>query len=85
MSFEILYNEAGEPVHVNQDNGFMSTSGPFRHEEHGWMLDQLDPADFPAIRTGRDMEYLVAEVNRLRRQLFYATEQKEQYRKAAGF
>jgi len=34
------------------------------------MLDQLDPNDFPAIQIGRDMEYLVNEVNILRRQLF---------------
>jgi hypothetical protein len=85
MKFEIHYNEKGEPAHVTQDTGFLISSGPFDPKEHGRMLNQLDPADFPAIQTGRDMEYLVREVNQQRRQLWTVTEQREMYTKAAGF
>ena len=49
------------------------------------MLEQLDPNDFPAIQTGRDMEYLVQEVNRLRRELFHSKQHTNTYRKAFGF
>jgi hypothetical protein len=54
-------------------------------ERDGWMENQLDPRDFPAIQTGRDMEYLVAEVNSLRRKLFHAKQMETSYRNAAGF
>ena len=46
---------------------------------------KFDPYNFPAIRTGRDTEYLVAEVNSLRRKLFQAKQTVESYRRAAGF
>ena len=85
MKFQIIRNKKGEPVHVHTDNGFMQTSRAFNPEEDGWMEDQLDPADFPAIQTGRDMEYLVAEVNQLRRKLFREKQTGDAYRKAAGF
>jgi hypothetical protein len=70
MGFEIFKDENGNPNSVHTWDGFMETSRPFDKERDGWMLDQLDPNDFPAIQIGRDMEYLVNEVNILRRQLF---------------
>lgn len=85
MKFNISYDENGKPVYVTKDTGFCISSGPFRPEEDGWMLDQLDPMDFPAIQTGRDMEYLVAEVNSLRRKLFHEKSMHNTYRNAAGF
>lgn len=41
--------------------------------------------DFPAIQAGRDMEFLVQEVNRLRRALWSGGQESDIYRKAAGF
>jgi hypothetical protein len=85
MKFQISYDENGEPYYVFTDNGFMQTSRAFDPKEDGWMLNQLDPRDFPAIQTGRDMEFLVAEVNSLRRKLFQQEAFTESYRKASGF
>jgi len=85
MQFHITYDESGDPIHVHTDNGFMQTSRKFDHDTDGWMLDQLNPMEFQAIRAGRDMEYLVAEVNTLRRRLFELEKQNDSWRKAAGF
>jgi hypothetical protein len=64
------YDEKGLPTMVSIDNGFMRTSLPFNMEEHGWLLDQLNPMDYIAVKIGRDTEHLVSEVNRLKRELF---------------
>lgn len=85
MQFQIYRDEKGVPRHVNTDDGFCMQSRPFDPQKDGWMEDQLDPEDFPAIQTGRDMEYLVAEVNRLRRALFHEKQTADIYRKAANF
>lgn len=85
MEFHITRNEKGEPVHVNTSDGFMMISRAFDPEQDGWMESQLDPYNFPTIRIGRDTEYLVAEVNSLRRKLFQAEQTAESYRRAAGF
>jgi len=85
MQFHITYDESGEPTHVQTDNGFMQTSRKFDNDTDGWMLDQLNPMDFQAIRTGMDMEFLVNEVNTLRRRLFELEKQNDSWRKAAGF
>lgn len=70
MKFDITYDDHGKPVHVCTDDGFMQSSRPFNPDEDGWMLDQLDPRDFPEIATGHRVAALVAEVNELRRQLW---------------
>lgn len=71
MKFEFTgYNDDGTPSHVSTDNGFVQTSRPFNPEKDGWMLDQLHNRDFPIIQLGRDVEYLVKEVNDLRRELY---------------
>lgn len=85
MQFKITRNAKGKPIHVSTNDGYMMTSRAFEPERDGWMEDQLDPEDFPAIQTGRDMECLVAEVNSLRRQLFHAKSMTDAYRKPAGF
>jgi hypothetical protein len=85
MNFQLIRDENDKPYHVNIDTGYMQTSRPYRPEEDGWMEDQIDPYDFPAIQTGRDMEMLVAEVNRLRRENFRLEKEVEVYRKASGF
>jgi hypothetical protein len=64
------YDEKGSPTMVNIDTGFMRTSVPFDMEEHGWLLDQLNPMDYIAVKIGRDTERLVSEVNHLKRELF---------------
>jgi len=58
----------GNPTRVHIDDGFMQCARPYDSETDGWMENQLAPHDFPAIQVGRDMEYLVAEVNALRRE-----------------
>jgi len=78
-------DDNGNPTHVNTDDGFMLCSRPFDPDEDGWMEDQLDPSAFPAIQTGRDMEWLVTEVNRLRRDNFYLNSELKLYRKVVGF
>lgn len=85
MSFQISRDKDGKPAHVTHDTGFMITSEPYDPEQHGWMDTQLDPADFPAIQTGCDMEFLVREVNHLRRALWSKGREVNTYRKAAGF
>lgn len=76
MSFDIQYDENG-PMRVNTDDGFAQVSRSFDNSQDGWMLQQLDPADFPAIRTGRDMEWLVSQVNKLRRENFELKQELE--------
>jgi len=69
MSFQFSsFDSDGTPTRVNIDDGYMQTSRPFNKEEDGWMLDQLDVSEFDAISTGRQMEFLVSEVNRLKRE-----------------
>lgn len=72
------YDNNGLPTMVGIDNGFMKTSRPFDIEEDGWMLDQLNPRDFIAVKIGRDTERLVNEVNDLRRELFETKRQLKQ-------
>lgn len=55
MRFELSYDNEGKPVHVSTFDGFAHISRPFEPEQDGWMEDQLNPRDFPAIRAGRDM------------------------------
>jgi len=71
MKFKLDRDADGNPVHVHTDDGFMQSSRKFDPEQDGWMEDQLDASEFPAIRTGRDIEWLVYEVNRLRRENFH--------------
>lgn len=72
MHFEFTgYDENGEPTHVHTDDGFASTSRPFDSATDGWMKSQLRYEEFPAIRTGDDVRWLVDEVNRLRREVFH--------------
>ena len=66
----VTRNQEGKPVHVYEENSFMSISRPFNEDTDGWMLDQLDYNDFPMIRHGQDMEYLVSLVNKLKRENF---------------
>jgi hypothetical protein len=86
MRFEFTsFDSEGKPTHVNTDDGFMMCSRKYNPEADGWMQQQLDPSIFPAIQTGRDMEWLVAEVNRLQREDFGLKQQLAIYTKTAGF
>ena len=70
MTFELYNFEDGKPTRVNTDDGFVKCSRAFDEETDGWMLEQLDPRDFPLIMAGRQMENMVYEINRLRRENF---------------
>jgi len=85
MRFELSYDNEGKPVHVSTFDGFAHISRPFDPDTDGWMEDQLDPREFPAIRAGRDMEALVNEVNQLRRENFRLKQSDKQWMKSAGF
>jgi hypothetical protein len=85
MKFQIIRDDAGIPVRVNTDDGYVQSSRAFQPEEDGWMEDQLSHRDFPAIRHGDDMAALVDEVNRLRRENFHLKNECNQWRKATGF
>ena len=69
--FEITgWDDQGNPTHVNLDDGFVQTSRRFEAERDGWMVHQLNPADFLGVKLGRQTEALIDEVNRLRRENF---------------
>ena len=68
MQFEIDYDHDGKPVYVRMFDGVAHIGRPFEPKTDGWMLDQLDPREFPIIRAGRQMESLLNEVNALRRE-----------------
>lgn len=85
MRFEIQYDNDGKPVRVNTDDGFAEISRSFDPETDGWMEDQLDYRDFPAIHTGRQMKALVDEVNELRRENFRLKKNSDMWMGAAGF
>lgn len=86
MRFEFTsFDSEGKPTRVNTDDGFMMCSREYNPEADGWMQQQLDPSTFPAIQTGRDMEWLVAEVNHLRRENFNLHLELKSWRKSAGF
>lgn len=85
MKFDILTDEHGVPYHVNTDDGFMQCSRPFNKEEDGWMLNQLSSNDFTAVSLGRQTEWLIREVNRLRRDVFDLNRECKQWRAAAGY
>ncbi len=71
MSYSFTGHDAeGNPTHVCTDNGFIQTNRSFNKDEDGWMLDQLNPYDFEAIKIGKQMEDLIMEVNYLRRKVF---------------
>lgn len=84
MKFDVQYDD-GKPVYVCTDDGFIQTGRAFNEKTDGWMLEQLDPRDFPAIRAGRDMENLVHEVNALRREVFSLKQSNKDWMGAAGF
>ena len=83
--FELSRDENGKPYHVYTNDGFMQTSRAYDPKDDGWMEDQLDPRDFEAIRTGRQMAQLVAEVNALRRENWSLRKSSDQWMSAAGF
>ena len=71
MSFKIaMRDEEGNPTYVHTNDGYAQTSRPFDKETDGWMEEQLDTRDFPAVEIGYQMEYLIQEVNELRRENF---------------
>lgn len=65
MRFELSYDSEGKPNYVTIYHSGMIESRNFDPARDGWMLDQLNPKDFPAITIGRDTEDLVAMVNLL--------------------
>ena len=75
MHILFAHDEEGIPTRVSIDNGLVKTSRPFDMEEDGWMLDQLKPSDFIAVRIGSDTERLVSEINHLKRELFETKKQ----------
>lgn len=80
MTTETLeFDEQGNPrrVHVN---GYGEYIRPYDADKDAWMLMQLDPLDFEAVRTGRQMEALIAEVNALRAQNFKLERELRFYR-----
>ena len=85
MHFEIRRDEHGKPTHVSTDDGFAQCSRRFDPETDGWMLEQLEHREFPAIRAGRQTAQLVDEVNFLRRENWNLRKQVEQWQTAAGF
>jgi hypothetical protein len=70
MDFQIDYDKNGNPDRVHEDTGFCLSSRAFNPDTDGWMLDQLDPENFPEISTGRRVLHLVQEVNSLRREVW---------------
>lgn len=70
MFFEITRDEDGKPTHVFTDDGYLGIHRKFEPENDGWMENQLSYDKFPAVQIGRDTEYLIDEVNRLRREVF---------------
>jgi len=78
-------DETGNPSHVYTDAGFCMTSRPYNEDNDVWIEDQLDPSKFLAIRVGRDTEYLVAMVNKLKRENFHLKGELKMWMKASGF
>lgn len=74
----------GTPRSVFIDNGFMQQSRPYNAEEDGWIDQQLDPDDFEAINTGRQMSQLVSLVNSLKRKNFHLEQELTRWKKASG-
>ena len=83
MTFNIQYDEHG-PAYVNTDDGFAQVSRPFDKARDGWMLQQLDPADFPGIRIGLETEWLVNQVNKLRRENYELKQDLDMWKKSVG-
>lgn len=77
-------DENGTPLQIHRDDGFCMTTRPYNASEDGWVEDQLDPAEFPGIQIGRDTEYLVAMVNKLKRENFHLKGEVELWKKASG-
>lgn len=71
----------GKPDYVRTDDGYCQTARAFDDKRDGWMLKQLDPNDFAAIRTGRDMEDLVNMVNQLSRRNYELEQDLEMWRR----
>ena len=78
-------NEDGTPSSVFTNDGFAQVSRPYEADRDGWMENQLDPAEFEAIRTGYQMEQLVHMVNSLRRENFDLKQDLKMWKKSAGF
>lgn len=74
---KVEYDSNGVPTRVHIADGFMETVRPFNEKEDGWMLEMLNPRDFPAIQIGRDTEMLIHEVNSLRRENFHLKKMQE--------
>lgn len=84
MTYEIHRDAQGKPSTVTIDKGYLIEHRAFDAELDGWMEDQLDYRDFPMIRHGQDMEYLVSLVNKLKKENFELKRERDRYRKCAG-
>jgi hypothetical protein len=80
-----MRNEDGSPACVETDDGFCLNSGPYDPDQHGWIEGQLNPNDFMAITIGRQTEWLVDQVNALRRKNWDLERRVKMWTDAAGF
>ena len=75
------YDDFGNPTHVFTDDGFAQVSRSYDPREDGWIKNQLSFDEFPMIRMGQDMAYLVQLVNKLQRDNFHLKEQLKLWQK----
>lgn len=85
MSIQVsCRDENGKPTHVDFDDGFVYGSRPYKQDEDAWIEGQLDPNDFIAIRIGADTEWLIHQVNKLKRENFLLKREVKLWQKAQG-
>ena len=84
MNFDIDYDEYHQPIYVRTDDGFAQTGRAFDKDTDSWMLSQLNPADFPGIGIGRETEWLVNQVNKLRRENYELKQDLDMWKKSVG-
>lgn len=74
------YDENGVPIRVAEDNGFVQSSRPYDPERDGWLLNQLDPRRFIGSQIGAEIDFLIAEVNQLRRKVYEQEQELKTWR-----
>jgi len=64
------FDEYGMPTRVVIADSSKHIVRDFDPNKDGWMLDQLDPDDFPEVASGKRVERMIGEINALRREVF---------------
>ena len=58
---------------------------PFNEETDGWILEQPDSLEYPALQIGQEIIAMYKEIKSLRRENWHLRKENELYKKSRGW